>query len=281
MLLPVAVAFSKGKSPPSICQACLPMLNAQLIQNTSSTRPTQIHCFRFSLFSFLLHLTWIFCSIMEKAKVIGPNGLAPISLQRQADVRITTEVIYDVITNSNMISLEESAHAPAAVRSKARADRLAGVQTVSAHLNGRRFTQVDVNNEPRKVCDASKDIEKAMKLAEVCHTLLPYPLPIHITIHILTSSTCTCAPIFDLSLFSALVSFFFFHGPRRSASLSRLTLIILRYSCLTLVLHRTSKLLLLVSLLRGPPLPQRMLASIRVPSRLYLLDLRIKTRVHL
>ncbi|OQE12912.1 hypothetical protein PENFLA_c059G07566 [Penicillium flavigenum] len=103
---------------------------------------------------------------MEKAKVIGPNGLAPISLQRQADIRITTEVIYDVITNSNMISLEESAHAPAAVRNKARADRLAGVQTVSARLNGRRFTQVNVNDEPRKLCDASKDIEKAMKLAK-------------------------------------------------------------------------------------------------------------------
>ncbi|KAJ5478412.1 hypothetical protein N7530_003921 [Penicillium desertorum] len=103
---------------------------------------------------------------MEKAKVIGPNGLAPISLQRQADIRITTEVIYDVISNSNMISLEESAHAPAAIRNKARADRLAGVQTVSARLNGRRFTQVNVNDEPRKLCDASKDIEKAMRLAK-------------------------------------------------------------------------------------------------------------------
>ncbi|CAG8901615.1 unnamed protein product [Penicillium egyptiacum] len=101
---------------------------------------------------------------MGKAKVIGPNGLVPISLQRQADIRITTEVIYDVITNSNMISLEESAHAPVTVRNKARADRLAGVQTVSARLNGRRFTQVDVN-EPRKLYDASEDIEKTMKLA--------------------------------------------------------------------------------------------------------------------
>ncbi|EKV04535.1 hypothetical protein Pdw03_0516 [Penicillium digitatum] len=80
---------------------------------------------------------------MEKPKVIGPDGLSPISLQRQADVRITTEVIYDVITNCKMISLEESVHAPVAVRNKARADRIAGVQTVSSCLNSRRFAQLE------------------------------------------------------------------------------------------------------------------------------------------
>lgn len=134
---------------------------------------------------------------MEKAKVIGPNGLAPISLQRQADIRITTEVIYDVITNSNMISLEESAHAPAAVRNKARADRLAGVQTMSARLNGRRFTQMDVNDEPRKLCDASKEIEKAMKLAKVYHTLSPIHAPIHTLtfphVHVILYLTRSCS----------------------------------------------------------------------------------------
>lgn len=144
---------------------------------------------------------------MEKAKVIGPNGLAPVSLQRQADIRITTEVIYDVITNSNMITLEESAHAPAAVRNKARADRLAGVKTVSARLNGRRFTQVNVNDEPRKLCDASKDIEKAMKLAEVRHILPPSTPHPHLDI-----STCASAPVFDSFLFSAL-GFFLSMGP--------------------------------------------------------------------
>ncbi|KAK4865913.1 hypothetical protein LT330_009006 [Penicillium expansum] len=99
---------------------------------------------------------------MEKPKVIGPDGLTPINLQRLSDIRITTEVIYDVITNCNMISLEESVHAPAAVRNKARADRIAGVQTVSARLNSRRFAQLDVDDTP-KLHNASKDIEKAMK----------------------------------------------------------------------------------------------------------------------
>lgn len=108
--------------------------------------------------------------IMEKPKVIGPDGLSPISLQRQADVRITTEVIYDVITNCKMISLEESVHAPVAVRNKARADRIAGVQTVSSCLNSRRFAQLEVN-EPPKVHTASKEIEKAMKAEKACHAL--------------------------------------------------------------------------------------------------------------
>ncbi|KAJ6149757.1 hypothetical protein N7471_000956 [Penicillium samsonianum] len=99
---------------------------------------------------------------MENVKVIGPNGLAPLTLQQQADFHITTQVIYDVIRNANMISLEESAHAPTAVRNKARADRLAGVQTVSARLNARRFTKLEMNE--LKLHDASKNIEKAMEL---------------------------------------------------------------------------------------------------------------------
>ncbi|KAJ6149730.1 hypothetical protein N7471_000929 [Penicillium samsonianum] len=80
----------------------------------------------------------------------------------KADFRITTQVIYDVISNANMITLEESAHAATAVRNKARADRLARVQTVSARLNARRFTKLEMN-EP-KLYDASKNIEKAMEL---------------------------------------------------------------------------------------------------------------------
>ncbi|KAI2730866.1 hypothetical protein CBS147332_2718 [Penicillium roqueforti] len=99
---------------------------------------------------------------METTKVIGPSGLAPITLQRLAEIRITTEVIYKMITNSNMISLEESAHAPIDVRNKARADRLAGVHTVSASLTTRRFTQMGFK-EP-KLYDASKDIELAMQV---------------------------------------------------------------------------------------------------------------------
>lgn len=113
---------------------------------------------------------------MEKPKVIGPDGLTPINLQRLSDIRITTEVIYDVITNCNMISLEESVHAPAAVRNKARADRIAGVQTVSARLNSRRFAQLDVDDTP-KLHNASKDIEKAMKAEKVCRTLPQSTLP--------------------------------------------------------------------------------------------------------
>ncbi|KAJ5942643.1 hypothetical protein N7516_002811 [Penicillium verrucosum] len=101
---------------------------------------------------------------MEKPKVIGPNGLAPITLDRQADIRITTKVICDVISNCDMISLEESMHAPAAVRKQARADRLAGVQTVSARVKAHRSsTQLEVDGPP-KLYDVSKDIEKAMNL---------------------------------------------------------------------------------------------------------------------
>lgn len=113
---------------------------------------------------------------MEKPKVIGPNGLAPITLDRQADIRITTKVIYDVISNCDMISLEESMHAPAAVRKQACTDRLAGVQTVSARLKARRSTQLEMDGPP-KLYDASKDIEKAMKVERVCCTLLPIHTP--------------------------------------------------------------------------------------------------------
>ncbi|CAI7622927.1 unnamed protein product [Penicillium discolor] len=100
---------------------------------------------------------------MEKPKVIGPNGLAPITFGRQADIHITTKVIYDVISNCDMISLEESMHAPAAIRKQARADRLAGVQTVSARLKAHRSTQPEMDCPP-KLYDASKDIENAVKL---------------------------------------------------------------------------------------------------------------------
>ncbi|KAF7526384.1 hypothetical protein PCG10_004079 [Penicillium crustosum] len=100
---------------------------------------------------------------MEKPKVIGPNGLAPITLDKQADIRITTKVIYDVISNCDMISLEESIHAPVAIRKQARADRLAGVQTVSARLKAHRFAQLEMDI-PSKLYDASKDIEMAVKL---------------------------------------------------------------------------------------------------------------------
>lgn len=107
---------------------------------------------------------------MEKPKVIGPNGLAPITFDRQADIHITTKVIYDVISNCDMISLEESMHAPAAIRKQARADRLAGVQTVSARLKAHRSTQPEMDCPP-KLYDASKDIENAVKLNRVCRTL--------------------------------------------------------------------------------------------------------------
>lgn len=121
------------------------------------------------LLLFLSPSCYFFRSIMETTKVIGPSGLAPITLQRLAEIRITTEVIYKMITNSNMISLEESAHAPIDVRNKARADRLAGVHTVSASLTTRRFTQMGFK-EP-KLYDASKDIELAMQAKKVCLTL--------------------------------------------------------------------------------------------------------------
>lgn len=122
---------------------------------------------------------------MEKPKVIGPNGLAPITLDKQADIRITTKVIYDVISNCDMISLEESIHAPVAIRKQARADRLAGVQTVSARLKAHRFAQLEMDI-PSKLYDASKDIEMAVKLNRVCRTLLP----IHTSIF---STICSCA----------------------------------------------------------------------------------------
>jgi hypothetical protein len=63
-------------------------------------------------------------SMMEQS-IQYPGG------EKEKEKREKTKTIYDVITNSNMISLEESAHAPAAVRNKARADRLAGVKWLS------------------------------------------------------------------------------------------------------------------------------------------------------
>ena len=156
---------------------------------------------------------------MEKPKVIGPNGLAPITLDRQADIRITTKVIYDVISNCDMVSLEESMHAPVAVRKQARADRLAGVQTVSARVKAHRSAQLEMDAS-RKLCDASEDIEKAMKLERVCPTLpsihtpaTPRPFPLHV--HVLLY----------LTRFPSLILFFFFvHPPLQLPPLSRITL---------------------------------------------------------
>lgn len=132
---------------------------------------------------------------MEKPKVIGPNGLAPITLDRQADIRITTKVICDVISNCDLISLEESMHAPAAVRKQAHADRLAGVQSVSARVKAHRSsTQLEVDGPP-KLYDVSKDIEKAMKLERVCRTFPSVQTP------------STPHPHLDLSLYMFMCFF--------------------------------------------------------------------------
>ncbi|CAI7612668.1 unnamed protein product [Penicillium glandicola] len=101
---------------------------------------------------------------MAQVKVVGPNGLIPISLQRQAEVRITHEVIYDVVTNCKMISLEESMHAPPEIRDKARADRLAGVEnTLEARLKARRLARLGISNDFPRLQGASND-EQAMQV---------------------------------------------------------------------------------------------------------------------
>ncbi|KAJ5504504.1 hypothetical protein N7463_007378 [Penicillium fimorum] len=102
---------------------------------------------------------------MEQPVVIGPNGLAPISIEQQANFRLTTKVIYDVISSCKMISLEESIHAPLAVRNKARANRL-GVETVSARLTTRRSTQFGVSDGLPNLYDTSKFLQKAMPLGK-------------------------------------------------------------------------------------------------------------------
>lgn len=175
-------------------ESCLPKSKTQLSQNIprAFSLRNKLFCFPLLLFLFSTSSWFLFCCIMEKPKVIGPNGLAPITLDRQADICITTKVIYDVISNCDMISLEESIHAPAAVRKQARADRLAGVQTVSARLKAHRSTQLEMDSPP-KLCDASKDIEKAMKLNRVCHSS-PHPRPIHTSIF---PTICSCASLFD------------------------------------------------------------------------------------
>jgi hypothetical protein len=86
-------------------------------------------------------------------------------------------------------------HAPAAVRKQARTDRLAGVQTVSARVKARRSTQLEMNG-PAKLYDASKDIEKAMRVERVCRTLLP----IHTSIFP-TACLFYSLPFSDLVLF--------------------------------------------------------------------------------
>ncbi|KAJ5972529.1 uncharacterized protein N7479_002447 [Penicillium vulpinum] len=91
---------------------------------------------------------------MKNVKVIGPTGLAPISREKQADVRITTEVIYDVITKCKMISLEESIHAPVDVRNKAQTDRL---KALAARLNS-AHTQMGVPNDVGKKKTASTGV---------------------------------------------------------------------------------------------------------------------------
>ncbi|KAJ5823036.1 hypothetical protein N7447_005376 [Penicillium robsamsonii] len=102
---------------------------------------------------------------MEKPFVIGPNGLAPISIKQQANFRITTKIIYDVISSCKMISLKESIHAPLAVRKKARANRL-GVETVSAQLTTRRSAQPGVSDGLPSLYDTSKGLQKAMPLGK-------------------------------------------------------------------------------------------------------------------
>ncbi|KAJ5375209.1 hypothetical protein N7517_007215 [Penicillium concentricum] len=101
---------------------------------------------------------------MAKPVVIGPNGLAPVSIERQANFRLTTKVIYDVISSCKMISLEESIHAPHAVRNKARKNRLADVKTVSAQLTTRRAQLGDSDGLPNLY--GTKGIQKAMPLGK-------------------------------------------------------------------------------------------------------------------
>ncbi|KAJ5205734.1 hypothetical protein N7491_003641 [Penicillium cf. griseofulvum] len=101
---------------------------------------------------------------MEKPTVIGPNGLAPISIKEQADFKLTTKVIYDVISNYRMISLEESIHAPAAVRNTVRANRLASVNKLSAKMATRRSAELGDPDDLRILYDASNGIQKTKQL---------------------------------------------------------------------------------------------------------------------
>ncbi|KXG51049.1 uncharacterized protein PGRI_066210 [Penicillium griseofulvum] len=92
---------------------------------------------------------------MEMPTVIGPNGLAPFTIEEQADFKLTTKVIYDVISNCKMISLEESIHAPAAVRNAARANRLAAENMVSAQMAARRSVELGNSGDMPILYDAS------------------------------------------------------------------------------------------------------------------------------
>jgi hypothetical protein len=189
-------------------------------------------------------------SVMEKPTVIGPNGLAPFTIEEQADFKLTTKVIYDVISNSKMISLEESIHAPAAVRNAARASRLATENMVSAQMAARRSVELGDSGDMPILYDASNGLN-TKQLGNVCPTLPP----IHTLIHTLTFPTACHL----LSLTRCRCWFLFYSWILCIAVALQNKTLSLSYLCLILIFHRASihvlSRLFLLPPLRLPNLP--------------------------